>query len=96
MPTFDALKQACIDPDRAYVGPNAPSWVAPSQIIDEVAMQNAPWAQTPILHLNPGLVAIIGARGSGKTAFWWTSLRLAATPIKNPNTPPFYLGPLNT
>jgi hypothetical protein len=22
-PTFDALKQACIDPDRAYVGPNA-------------------------------------------------------------------------
>jgi len=67
-PTFDALKQACIDPDRAYVGPNAPSWVAPSQVIDEIAMQNAPWAQTPILHLNPGLVAIIGARGSGKTA----------------------------
>ncbi len=67
-PTFDALKQACIDPDRAYVGPNAPSWVAPSQIIDEVAMQNAPWAQTPTLYLNPGLVAIIGARGSGKTA----------------------------
>src|SRR5580704_446857 len=31
-------------------------------------MQNAPWAQTPVLHLNPGLVAIIGARGSGKTA----------------------------
>lgn len=67
-PTFDALKQACIDPDRAYVGPNAPSWVAPSQIIDEVVIQNAPWAQTPTLSLNPGLVAIIGARGSGKTA----------------------------
>lgn len=67
-PTFDALKQACIDPDRAYVGPNAPSWVAPSQIIDEVAIQNAPWAQAPTLSLNPGLVAIIGARGSGKTA----------------------------
>jgi len=68
MPMFDALKQACIDPDRAYVGPNAPSWVAASQIVDEIAVHNAPWAQTPILHLNPGLVAIIGARGSGKTA----------------------------
>ena len=67
-PTFDALRQACIDPDRAYIGPSAPSWVAPSQIIDEVALQNAPWAQTPILYFNPGLVAIIGARGSGKTA----------------------------
>lgn len=67
-PTFDAINQACIDPDRAYVGPNAPSWVAPSQIIDEVAVQNAPWAQTPTLTFNPGLVAIIGARGSGKTA----------------------------
>jgi ABC-type lipoprotein export system ATPase subunit len=66
--TFDALKQACIDPDRAYVGSNAPTWVAPSQIIAEVGIQNAPWAQTPTVHLNPGLVAIIGARGSGKTA----------------------------
>jgi hypothetical protein len=28
----------------------------------------APWAKTPTLALNPGLVAIIGARGSGKTA----------------------------
>jgi len=67
-PMFDALRQACIDPDRAYVGPSAPSWVAPSQIIDQVALQNAPWAQTPMLYFNPGLVAIIGARGSGKTA----------------------------
>lgn len=67
-PIFDALKQACIDPERAYIGPSAPSWVAPSQTIDEVAIQNAPWAQTPAVSLNPGLVAIIGARGSGKTA----------------------------
>jgi ABC-type lipoprotein export system ATPase subunit len=68
LPTFDSLIQACIDPERAFVGPNPPSWVAPSQIIDEVTMQNTAWAQTPILHLNRGLVAIIGARGSGKTA----------------------------
>ena len=68
IPTFDALKQACIDPERAYVGPTPPSWVASSQVIDEVAIQDAPWAKTPTLRLNPGLVAIVGARGSGKTA----------------------------
>jgi ABC-type lipoprotein export system ATPase subunit len=68
VPTFDALKQACIDPERAYIGPTKPSWVAPSQVIDEVDIRSASWAKTPTVRLNPGLVAIIGARGSGKTA----------------------------
>jgi len=68
VPGFDALKQAYLDPERAYVAPTPPSWAAPSQIIDEVAISNAPWACTPKLSLNPGLVAVIGARGSGKTA----------------------------
>jgi hypothetical protein len=67
-PTFDALRQACIDPERAYVGPLPPSWGAASQIIDEVTVEGAPWAKTPKLTLNAGLVAVIGARGSGKTA----------------------------
>jgi energy-coupling factor transporter ATP-binding protein EcfA2 len=68
IPSFDALRQACIDPERAFVGPSPPSWAAASQVIDEVIIENAPWAQTPAVKLNPGLVAIIGARGSGKTA----------------------------
>lgn len=68
VPTFDALRQACVDPERAYVGPSPPSWAASSQIIDEVLVEGAPWAKTPTLRLNPGLVAIIGPRGSGKTA----------------------------
>ena len=68
VPTFDALRQACIDPERAYVGPSAPSWAAASQIIDEVLVEGAPWAKTSALSLNAGLVAVIGARGSGKTA----------------------------
>ncbi len=68
MPTFDALRQACIDPDRAYVGPVPPYWAAASQVIDEVLVEGASWAKTPKLRLNPGLVAVIGARGSGKTA----------------------------
>lgn len=67
-PTFDALRQACIDPERAYVGSSPPSWAATSQIIDEVIVEDAYWARTPTVRLNPGLVAVIGARGSGKTA----------------------------
>jgi hypothetical protein len=40
----------------------------PSQVISHVRLEHADWATTPDIPLNPGLVAIIGARGSGKTA----------------------------
>jgi energy-coupling factor transporter ATP-binding protein EcfA2 len=40
----------------------------PSQVISHVRIDDADWAATPDIPLNPGLVAIIGARGSGKTA----------------------------
>ncbi|MEO9822845.1 MAG: TrlF family AAA-like ATPase [Paracoccaceae bacterium] len=66
---FDALRQACIDPEgRAYVGSEPPQTPTPSQVISHVSIGNASWAQTSEIPLNPGLVAIIGARGSGKTA----------------------------
>ena len=70
IPTFENVRRArpVIDPERAYAGASPPSWAVPSQVIDELIIENAPWAQTPTLSLNPGLVAIIGARGSGKTA----------------------------
>jgi hypothetical protein len=66
--TFDALRQACIDPGRAYVGPDPPVQALPSQVVSRTQITNAAWALTPTIPLNPGLVAIIGARGSGKTA----------------------------
>lgn len=66
---FDSLNQAVIDPSgRAFVGLAPPIRATPSQVISRVSLQNAHWAATPIVDLNPGLVAIIGARGSGKTA----------------------------
>ena len=66
---FDALRQACIDPEgRAYVGEQPPRSATPSQVISHVRIDDADWATTPDIPLNPGLVAIIGARGSGKTA----------------------------
>nr|WP_284760356.1 AAA family ATPase [Agrobacterium sp. fls2-241-TYG-188a] len=66
--SFDALKQACIEPRRAYVGHSPTIGASPSQVISKVEIKGADWAQTPEIDLNPGLVAIIGARGSGKTA----------------------------
>ena len=66
---FDALRQACIDPEgRAYVGEQPPGSAMPSQVISHVQIGAADWAATPDVPLNHGLVAIIGARGSGKTA----------------------------
>jgi AAA domain, putative AbiEii toxin, Type IV TA system len=68
-PSFDTLRQACIDPaGRAFVGEEPPVRATQSQIIAGVEIHDAVWAITPVLELNPGLVAIIGARGSGKTA----------------------------
>jgi energy-coupling factor transporter ATP-binding protein EcfA2 len=65
---FESLKQACIDPNRAYVGERPPGGATSSQTIDGINIANAPWVKTPLLPLNAGLVAIIGPRGSGKTA----------------------------
>ena len=66
---FGALKQVCIDPaGRAFVGPTAPQAGAQSQIIDRIVVSRAPWFKAPEIAFNSGLVAIIGARGSGKTA----------------------------
>lgn len=66
---FEALRQACIDPEgRAFVGEQPPRSAMPSQVISHVRIDDADWATTPDIPLNPALVAIIGARGSGKTA----------------------------
>jgi len=66
---FDALRQACIDPSgRAFIGRCPPETGTPSQLIDQIEITGAGWSGTSKVAFNPGLVAIIGARGSGKTA----------------------------
>jgi hypothetical protein len=56
--TFDALRQACIDPARcAFVGVKPPTQALPSQVISQVNITFAPWATTPKIPLNSGLVA---------------------------------------
>lgn len=69
LPNFDTLKQACIDPaGRSFIGEDPPISTLPSQAITKVDIVGTKWARTPKIQLNSGLVTIIGARGSGKTA----------------------------
>ena len=66
--SFDTLRHACRVPERAYVSSSPPSGNAASQTIAEVRVEGASWLKTPTLELNPGLITVIGGRGSGKTA----------------------------
>jgi energy-coupling factor transporter ATP-binding protein EcfA2 len=67
-PTFEALKQACFEPSgRVSVGAVVPETETPYSV-RSVATPTLSWLLPNGLPINPGMVAIIGARGSGKTA----------------------------
>ena len=68
-PCFETLRQICIEPKaRVVVASTPPDAAFVSQTITEIEFHNAPWFTTSKLKFNNGLVGIIGARGSGKTA----------------------------
>lgn len=68
-PTFESLRQACIEPEeRVLVGEAPPDGALDHRTIRAVSAEGAEWLSEPTVPLNRGLVAIIGARGSGKTA----------------------------
>jgi len=67
--TFESLRQACIEPGgRVLVGPSPPNNQIGSNIISKINFLNADFIYPTELEINNGLVAVIGARGSGKTA----------------------------
>ena len=67
--SFETLRQACMNPEgRAFIGRDAPLGALPGNAIRSVSVTEAPWMSPDSIQLNPGLIAIIGARGSGKTA----------------------------
>ena len=67
--SFEALRQICMEPEhRVIVATNPPTGPVPSSVIESVEVSNAPWFTSKHVPLNSGLVGIIGARGSGKTA----------------------------
>lgn len=67
--SFETLRQACMNPEgRTLIGKEPPRGALPSNAIRSVSVSKAPWMSPASIELNPGLIAIIGARGSGKTA----------------------------
>jgi len=67
--TFEGLRQAVIEPaERVWIGPAAPEQEASFNRARSVHVTGGPWFPASPVLLNPGLVAIIGERGSGKTA----------------------------
>lgn len=66
---FETLRQACLEPkERVLVAQRPPRGALDYRVIDSLTVTGADWMATPKIPLAPGLVAIIGARGSGKTA----------------------------
>jgi energy-coupling factor transporter ATP-binding protein EcfA2 len=69
-PTFEGLKQVIHEPgDRVHIGPSPPIYHDQARVIRAVKFSNAGgWFDEASIPLNPGLVSIIGQKGSGKSA----------------------------
>lgn len=82
--TFETLRQACIEPEgRVSIGDAAPKTGLPSNTIRSLKASDADWFDCEEQLINPGLVAVIGPRGSGKTAL--IELLAAAAQSIDPN-----------
>mgnify|MGYP001389446675 CR=1 FL=1 len=69
-PTFHGLRQILWEPDdRVHIGTLPPQPSDRSQQIRRITLSNdSGWFATSSIELNAGLVAVIGEKGSGKTA----------------------------
>jgi predicted ATPase len=68
-PTFESLRQTLVEPERrVHIGETAPSGPNECDTIRVLRVRQAEWLETQEIVMNDGLVTIIGAKGSGKTA----------------------------
>lgn len=69
-PTFHGLRQIIWEPeDRIHIGKLPPQPSDHSQQIKKILLSNTSgWFAIDSIELNPGLVAVIGEKGAGKTA----------------------------
>lgn len=66
---FESLRHAIIEPaTRVFIGEHIPQGPSPSVTLDAIKPVGMPWLGNPEIPINDGITAIIGARGSGKTA----------------------------
>jgi energy-coupling factor transporter ATP-binding protein EcfA2 len=67
--SFETLRQVVVEPEeRVWIGEDPPLTNVESVTISQIRPIGTPWLKKAIVQLNPGLVSVIGARGSGKTA----------------------------
>lgn len=69
-PTFAGLRQVVYEPElRVSIGPQPPSPANRAHVIESIEIQHGQgWFDTTKVLLNDGLVAVIGQKGSGKSA----------------------------
>lgn len=80
-PTFEGLKQIINEPDRVHVGENKPQLLErvetyPTKFIKNISIKKKDdsvideewYGKNTSIDINPGLVAIVGNKGSGKSA----------------------------
>ncbi len=69
-PCFDGLRQVLYEPsERIHIGPQPPTPADADTIIESVSVRNhGDWFETQDIPLSPFLNAVIGEKGSGKTA----------------------------
>ncbi|MET4356421.1 hypothetical protein ABIC08_006384 [Bradyrhizobium sp. RT9b] len=67
--TFEGLRQVVYEPeDRVWIGEEPPTLHDKSRTLAAVKLSDVDWFETATYSLNPGLVAIIGQKGMGKSA----------------------------
>ena len=67
--SFETLRQIGVEPEeRVWIGEEPPLTNVESVTIAKIHPMNTPWLKKGVVEFNPGLVSVIGARGSGKTA----------------------------
>lgn len=66
---FDTLRQAVLEPERrVWIGEAPPQDGGESASVVRLKARGLTWLRTPTVPLNPGYTAVIGSKGSGKTA----------------------------
>lgn len=68
--TFEGLRQVLHEPAaRAFIGPSTPDYHDEARTLSSVSLSNGQgWFADTEIPLNPGMVSIIGQKGSGKSA----------------------------
>nr|WP_149162921.1 AAA family ATPase [Azospirillum brasilense] len=86
-PTFEGMRQILFEPaDRVHIGPSSPAiTISRPNVISAVQIKSSNgWFTDEPVQLNPGLVAIVGKKGSGKSALAeMTAVAAGQVPQKN-------------